>query len=298
MNTPLALDAYVAVVEAHSISAAARELGLPRATVSRQLARLEEHLGVRLVQRSTRRMTLTIAGEELYKRACRIVEETRAAEAAVRQIDDEPRGILRVSIPSGLSADVMGAIFSSFAARFPEVQLHILATARAVDMRAERIDVAVRAGDVVDPTLVARTFVNTELIAVANPGYLSARGEPKNPEELERHRCLTGFARGVTPRLEWPLRAGGSISVTPWFSSSEPALLRVFALDQIGIALIPKVLVLADLQSGDLVPVLASEIGVRANASLVYPERDFLDPKVRAFIDHAVEWIAANPFEE
>lgn len=288
MHAPLGLDTYVAIVEAGSISEAARRLDEPRATLSRKLARLEEHLGVRLLHRSTRRMALTRAGDELYCRARRIVEETQAAERALRRLDDVPRGLLRVSIPAGPDSQTYGEMFAGFLLANPEVRVEILATNAHVDLVAQDIDVAIRAGRITDPNLIARTLMHSDFLAVASAEYLRAHGTPASPADLASHRCMTGFAGGDRPASSWPLRSGGSVRVTPWSSCNDPAILLGLVRRGLGIAMMPVSFVVDAIRAGELVAVLPHEVGSRLDVAAVYPEREFLDLKVRAFVDYLV----------
>lgn len=288
MHAPLGLDTYVAIVEAGSISEASRRLNEPRATLSRKLARLEEHLGVRLLHRSTRRLSLTRAGDELYRRARHIVDETQAAERALRRLDDVPRGLLRVSIPAGPDGQAYGEMFALFLLANPEVRVEILATNTHVDLAAQGIDVALRAGQITDPNLIARTLARSDWVAVASAAYLRDHGNPASPADLASHRCLTGFAGGDRPVSSWPLRSGGSVRVTPWSSCNDPALLLGLVRQGLGIAMMPVSFVIEAIRTGELVAVLPHEVGTRANVAAVYPEREFLDPKVRAFVDYLV----------
>ncbi len=288
MHAPLGLDTYVAIVEAGSISEAARRIDEPRATLSRKLARLEEHLGVRLLHRSTRRMALTRAGEELYRRARRIVDDTQAAERALRRLDDAPRGLLRVSIPAGPDSEAYGDLFTGFLVANPEVRVEILATNTHVDLVARDIDVALRAGQTTQPDLISRTLMRTENLAVASAGYLRAHGTPRTPADLASHRCMSGFAGGVRPTPSWPLQSGGTLRVTPWSSCNDPAVLLGLVRGGLGIAIVPVSFVTEELRTGELVAVLPHELGTRATVSVVYREREFLDPKVRAFVDYLV----------
>ncbi|MCV0428686.1 MAG: LysR family transcriptional regulator [Roseibium sp.] len=279
---------FLAVVREESISGAARTLNLPRATLSRRISALEADLGVRLLHRRTNRLTLTEAGEELRLRAQRIVEDVTDAWNAVRRLDGTPRGLLRVSV----TGPHFTRLFTDFLCDYPEVRLEVQSTTRHVDLLSEGIDVAIRIGPVKDQNLIARRLHTDRLVAVASPAYLSWRGTPKTPENLADHNCIVGFAGEWTPSKSWPLLAGGSVPVGGRLSANEIELVTKTALDGIGIALLPSAIAAEHLRSGALTAVLADIVGAEIPVSLVYADREFMDPKVRIFIDRAVEAIA------
>jgi DNA-binding transcriptional LysR family regulator len=284
-------EVFVAVVDAGSISAAARLRCEPRETVSRQLARLEERLGVRLLHRETRRLTPTAAGQELYARARPLVVAAREAEAAVKRLDDVPRGLVRVSVAPGGAAFVADALLA-FLRDHPEVSLEVHLSSRHVDLVAEGFDVALRAGVVYDEALVARRLLSTEVVAVASPAYLARCGTPTGPEDLALHSGLLGMTAGERPARGWPARSGDDVPVSGRLASNDPALLLVAALAGDGIALLPRLIAGPALDDGRLVPVLPDVIGAERWLSAVYVERSYLPAKVSALLDHLSAWAA------
>lgn len=293
-DVPLdALCTYVAVVEAGSISAAAAQLGVPRPTLSRQLAHLEEQAGVRLLHRTTRKQTCTAAGEALYLRARRLVADADEAWTSVRRQDDVPRGLLRVAIPPAIGQSVFGPMIVAYLARYPETQVEVVAASRHVDLVAERVDVAVRAGVVADTSLVARRLFSQRLLAYAAPAYLERHGEPTEAAALQQHQCILGFARGEVPQRSWPLWAGGAVSVAGRLATNDLPIAALACAAGQGIALLPDQLVAASVADGAVVPVLHDEVGATASLSIVYPSRTFLAPKVRAFVDLVAEAMPA-----
>lgn len=284
---------FVAAYEEGSVSGGARRMGIPRATLSRQLSRLEARLGVRLVHRDTRRFDPTEAGLELYERARRIVDESRAAVDALRRADGVPRGKLRLSMPPTPGGDNFGfdRMLIAFARIWPEVDLEVHTGSQHIDLRAARFDVALRAGIQRDPDLVARTLLDLPVHVVGAPRYLAAHGHPKRSEDLASHRLLVGFAGGVRPGRSWPLVHGGTLKVHAAFSSNDLLILRSAARDGLGLALLPELPIRRDLLDGALVPVLEDVVGTRNTLAVVYPSRAYLQPKVRAFVDHATAWV-------
>jgi DNA-binding transcriptional LysR family regulator len=281
------LREFLHVVDEGSISSAARTLDVPRATLSRRLSELESELGVRLVHRGTRRLTLTPAGEELHRRARRVVTETEAAWAAVRQFDEHPRGPLRVSVPDTDAAEA--GLFLDFARDYPEVQVEVSIDSRHVDLVGEGIDVALRFGPVTNESLIVRRLFVTRSLLVATPDYLQRMGAPTSVEDLAAHHCVTGFSGSSSAERRWPLVEGGHIAVSGRFSSTSLALRMAAARRGLGIALLPHGAIRPELDAGSFVPVLDGVVGMQTPASLVFVDREFLPPRLRLFIDRAVD---------
>lgn len=291
MDEPLEtseLLAFSKTVEARSLSRAAAELGIPRATISRRLARLEERLGVRLLRRTTRSLALTDAGEALYRHARIVLDAVHQAEASVRKADDAVRGELRVSVPP-MMGESFSAMLCDFARRHPEVRLHVHSSTQYVDLQRGGYDVALRASTALEPGLVARTLARMPLLAVASPAYLEARGAPRTRRDLRSHRCLMGFARGELPQTHWP-SSGGKFQVEGALFTNDMFLLCDAALQGLGIALVPERVVRPHLESGALVHVLPGAIQADSHIAVIYAEREFMPPQVRAFIDAVTAW--------
>ena len=287
------LVAFTKTVEANSLSRAAAELGVPRATVGRRLARLEERLGTRLLRRTTQSLVLTEVGEVFYQQACLALQAVRLAEQSVRMSDDVVRGDLRVSVPPMMNPS-FHAMLSEFAASHPALRVHVHTSSQHVDVLHGGYDVALRASSQIQPGLIARTLFRDPMIAVAAPAYLADRGAPQTQRDLRAHRCLLGFTRGELPQVHWPLVSGGKLQVDGAFFSNDIALLCDAAVRGLGIALLPQSLVAPHMESGALVQVLANVVGAEMQIALVYPERAFLPPQVRAFIDAVVPWVSRD----
>jgi DNA-binding transcriptional LysR family regulator len=283
------LLAFSRAVEAKSLSRAAAELGVPRATLSRRLARLEQRLGTRLLRRSTRSLLLTDSGEALYRHARIVLDALAHAEASVRQTDQAVRGDLRVSVPP-MGIESFQRLLCDFAERYPEVKLQVHATTRIVDLQRDGYDVALRASPQMQPGLIARTLARQPSLAVAAPSYLARHGTPRTRRDLRQHRCLMGFARGEVPQSHWPLAGGGQLHVEGHLFSNDLALLCAAAVQGLGIAFLPLLLVHPHLESGALVPVLPGVLAAESRIAVVHPEREFVPPQVRAFVDAVVEW--------
>jgi DNA-binding transcriptional LysR family regulator len=282
------LLAFSKAVESRSLSRAAAELGVPRATLSRRLARLEQRLGARLLRRTTRSLTITDAGEALYRHARIVLDAVGEAEASIRRSDPVVRGSLRVSLAL-VSNPAFLDLLAEFAAAYPEVRLQTHFSTKVVDLQRDGYDVALRGGSRFEPGLVARTLVNFHFVAVAAPAYLAAHGTPTGVRDLRRHRCLMGFARGELPETHWTV-AGRKIHLDGVFFSNSPDVLIRAALRGLGIALVPTFAVESHLTRGTLVAVLPKHLRHEGRIALVYPERELVPPQVRAFVD----WILAR----
>jgi DNA-binding transcriptional LysR family regulator len=293
MSDPLEtaeLLAFTQAVDCKSLSRAAAELGVPRATISRRLARLEQRLGARLLRRTTRSLVLTDAGEALYRHARIVLDAVARAEGSVRRTDDVIRGDLRVSVPPMLWTTFF-ALLCDFAAQHPELRLHVHFSTELVDLRRDGYDVALRATSTIEPGLIARILMRDRILAVASPAYLQKHGTVRKIRDLRKHRCLMGFARGVLPATHWPA-AGGQLYVEGAFFSNEVWLLCEAAVRGLGIALLPGLVVAPHIAAGELVCVLPGVIESEAQIAALYPEREFVPPQVRAFVDALVAWAA------
>ena len=278
------LLAFTRTVDARSLTRAAAELGIPRATVGKRLARLEERLGVRLLRRTTRSLALTEAGETFYRHARIVLDTVRQAEASIARAGGVIAGELRVSLPPMTGAPFLDLI-ADFVEAHPEVRLLASFSSRFVDLQREAFDVALRATDKLEAGLIARTVARTSLVAVASPDYLAKHGTPRRLADLSRHRCLMGFARGELPQTHWKKTAlGGAL-----FSNSGELLCRLAARGQ-GIAMVPAIVAKPYLARGTVVLVMPKLLCVEGTMALVYPERELVPPQVRAFVD----WMAAR----
>lgn len=291
-NMQSQIESYVAVVEAGSFSAAARRLEVPVSTVSRQVARLERRLGVRLLHRTTRRVTTTDIGQAYFERCRQIVADTRAAEESVRQAHGAARGLLRISAPpTNLRATAMEQMLAAFLVAHPNIEVEIDTESRYVDLVAEGYDVALRGGALKDSTLTARRLQMVRSGAVAAPSYLARRGRPRKVADLARHECIAVRAPGR--RARWPLMSGGSIAVRGRLVTNDLAVARTAATAGLGIAHIPLSLVAEEIASGELEHVMAPTIGRDSDGlHVVYPGGRQVPAKVRVFLDHAVAFFA------
>jgi DNA-binding transcriptional LysR family regulator len=286
---------FVAIAELGSLSAAARRLGLQKSFVSRELAALEARLNVRLLQRTTRRISLTDAGEILLGYAQRIVEEAENAQAALASLAEAPRGELRATAPHAIARFVIVPALHDFQQRYPEIRLSLNPAIKVIDLVHEGIDVAIRVGELPPSGLVTRKLATVPLVLVASTAYAAARGLPNRVADLAGHDLLTLGPR--TAGTIWTFHQPGhppvAVPVAPRLAMPEPGLILDLALRSTGIAVVPLHYASDPLRSGTLLRVLPEmTLGARP-VHAVYPSRRLLTPKVRVFIDFVAEIFAA-----
>jgi DNA-binding transcriptional LysR family regulator len=292
MDQLSALKAFCRVVEAGGFSAAAAELNVSHTVMSKQVRQLETLLGAQLLNRTTRRLALTEAGQAYYERARRILDDLQEADLAVTRHQAVPRGTLRINAPMAFGTLDMAIWLPGFMARYPELKVDLVCNDRFVDLIEEGFDVAVRlARDMPDSSLMARKLATTDTMLVASPAYLKRHGTPEKPEDLARHNCLTYTLVSRPNEWTFSLPDAGYVSVTVGgsFQSNTGIALRSAALAGVGIATTAAFIVHADLERGDLVPVLPSYRMRPRDVYAVYPHNRHLSPKVRAFVDFASE---------
>jgi DNA-binding transcriptional LysR family regulator len=283
------LLAFTKTIEAQSLSRAAEELRVPRATVSRRLARLEERLGARLLRRTTRSLRLTDAGEALYRHARIALDAVAQAEASVRADHDAVRGDLRVSVPP-MASSSFNTMVCDFVRKYPEVRVQVHATSKYVDLQRDGYDLALRASTSMQPGLVARPIMRDPVLAVASPAYLSRRGLPKTRKDVAAHDCLLAFERGELPQTHWSLGGGRKMRVAGHLCTNDINMLHEAAIGGLGIALLPYFIVEKSIEEGKLVHVLGEVIRLEAMVAIVYPERELVPAQVRLFIDAIAAW--------
>lgn len=275
---------FAKVVQSGSFTAAGAALRMPKSTVSRKVSELESRVGAQLLQRTTRKLRLTEVGRAYFEHAARAVAEAEQAEQAVTLMQSAPQGLLRVTAPVNLSA--LGPLAGEFLARYPEVRLELLCTDRRVDLVAEGFDVAVRAGNLSDSTMMARRLGVLERVVVASPAYVKARGLPRKPADLEGHSCLV-FNGGRESNV-WALQSGGrslQVTVSARLVVNDFELLHAAALAGTGVAMLAGHDCTADLASGRLQRVLPGWSSPGAPLHAVYPGGRHPSPKVSAFVD-------------
>jgi DNA-binding transcriptional LysR family regulator len=288
---------FAQVVRAGSFVRAARQLGMPKSTVSRKVVDLEARLGARLLERTTRTLRLTDTGRVYFAHAERILIELEEADAAVTQLQAEPRGPLRVSAPLNISQ--LGPIGERFLARYPEVQLEIACTDRIVDLIAEGFDLALRVGKLADSTLIARPLATMRNVLMASPGLLEQSGVPSAPEQLPSWPCIA-FG-GLAERAGWELLSAtgrtASVRITPRFIVNDFDVLASAAISGLGIALLPAQRCAEDVRAGRLRRVLPEWSSIVRPLQAVYPSGRHLSRKMTAFLEHLSQSFSPPPWE-
>lgn len=291
MDSVSEMEVFVRVVQAKSFSEAARSLGLSPSAVSKQIGRLEDRLGARLLNRTTRQLSLTEIGAAFHERAERIVNDIAEAERAVSHLHGAPRGQLRVNAPVAFGINHLAPLLPGFIAENPEVSVDLSVNDRFVDLVEEGIDVAIRIGELADSSLIARRLAANRRVVCAAPEYLERRGKPTTTADLKKHNCLVYTYR--QQRREWHFEGPGGhevAMVSGDLETNNAQVLRMAALGGLGIVLLPLWLVGQDLTKGRLIEVLPQYHVPDSSIYAVWPAGRHLSPKVRAFVDHiAVE---------
>lgn len=268
---------FARVVESGSLSLAAKALGSTRSAVSKSVARLERHLGARLLHRTTRQLSPTAAGQACYAHCSRIEAEARLAEQAAGELASEPSGRFRVTCSLALGL-ILAPRLPVFFARYPRLAAEVSLSEGVVDLVREGFDVAVRLGKLPDSSLVAKKLASYRRVIVASPSYLSRAGAPKTANELFGHQCLTRIGQS-----QWKLNRA-TVRVQSAYQADTPELLRQAALQGAGLAMLPSFLVDGDLHAGRLVPVLEA-LAEPAAIYALYPHARQLPPSTRVFVD-------------
>ena len=273
---------FAAVVDQGGFSKAAKAIGLPKSNVSRRVSRLEDDLGVKLLERTTRSQSLTEVGQAFYEHCVRVREELEAAENAVESLLAAPRGRLRFCASVSVGQGLIAPLLANFSAQYPDVTLDLHLTNRRVDLLEEGFDLAIRVGPLEDSSLVARRICSIATGLYASPDYNRRNGIPHSIEELQAHRCL--YMNAASQQARWPLANTKSefTAINASYTCDDFSVLCQMAVDGAGIALLPSYVV----RGATLVPILDGVIGSTVEIFAVYPSHKGMTPKVRAFIDY------------
>ena len=297
MDQVAAMRSFRKVLELGSFSAAARQLGLSKAAVSKQVSELEAYLGATLIHRTTRRLHPTDAGQAYFESTVALLDELESADAAVRHLQSEPAGTLRVSVPSAFGQICLSAMLAELGRRHPKLTASVEATDRLVDLVEEGFDAAIRIrATLPDSTLIAKRIRQIPIHCVAAPGYLKAHGTPQKPEELTRHNCFI-YTLSNRP-FEWSFKTPNGtrqVKVKGTIHANHGHLLLEPLRDGEGIAMLPEFLISQDLEKGSIVPILTKFPVDPLTLFVVYPPSRHSSPKIRALVDIVGEWFAANP---
>ena len=278
---------FTRVVECHSFTSAATTLGMQKSTVSRRLVQLEERLGVRLLNRTTRKLRLTEVGQVYYERCRQIMQEFAEAEEAIMQLQSEPTGLLRITSPIEFGQLFLGNVVGSFVRRYPAVQVEVELTTRVVDPLEEGVDIAIQLGHPQDSSLVARAMLLSPRQLFASPSYLEEFGAPQRPEDLSRHRCIqTLMDEGRRWHFQEPAT---SVPIDQAITVNNITFAREAALAGAGIINVPAFIVEPHVEQGELCRVLENCQLPSTELYALYPSRRFQVMKVKAFLDYMME---------
>ena len=291
METFAGMEAFARVVETGSFTAAAERLQTAKSSVSETIRALEERLGVRLLDRTTRRVRPTEAGRAFYARCRRLLDEAEAARAEAQASQGATAGRLRVAAPDAFARRYIVPCLPRFFTAYPAIEIELVESASVSRLVDEGLDLAIRVAEKPEPGLVVRRIASSHVVIVATPGYLAALGTPKHPDELPAHRCV-----GFTP-LEWreTWRLGKhKIAIRPKLLTNSGESLRAAALAGIGLVAMPDWSVNEDITAGRLARVLENFPSPTSGIFAVYPTNRLLTPKIRAFVDHLARDLKAR----
>lgn len=287
------IPVFVAVVETGGFSPAARKLGISKSAVSKRIGQLEDRLGVRLLYRTTRRLSLTEAGERYFENAMKALTYANEAEDSVTQLQAKPKGRLRINTPMSFGRLHISPLIPKFHHIYPEIDVDLVMDDRIVDLVAEGFDIAIRVGSLTDSTLIARKLAPMRSVICASPEYIDQYGMPTSPSDLLEHNCLL-FSYSAN---EWTfLGQGGptSVRVSGTFQVNNSEAIREALLQGMGLARIPTFVVGPDLAEQRLIPLLSDYQMPEKTLYAVFAKRQHLPPKVRVFIDFIVENIGSD----
>lgn len=282
---------FCAVVEQRGFTAAAKAVGHTPSHVSKEIARLEARLGARLLNRTTRKISLTEPGRAYYERARRMVDDAGAMEERLQALGDRPFGELRMSVPVVFAHGCLNGWLPEFLDRYPEVSLNVDVSERRTDIVAEGIDLVVRIGTLPASDLIVRELFRTRGVAVASPAYLAQFGEPKHPHDLTDHSLIDFSFHGVS--YSWSFATSGtrdlSVAIESRVQCNDAQTEKALALAGQGITRLPELFCRKELESGSLVAVLTAFERPPAGVHIIYASRENLAAKTRAMIDFLVE---------
>jgi len=294
------ISVFVHVAEAKSFTAAAERIGLSRSAVGKSIVRLEDRLGVRLLQRTTRSVSLTGEGAAFHERCVRLLADLDEAEMAMLSHSQAPRGRLRLDLPVSFGRLHVLPILTRFMDKWPEISVSTSFNDRYVDLIDEGVDLAIRIGGSEDGRLMSRSMAPHRLVTCAAPSYFASRGRPERIEQLAEHSCLA-FVHGGRP-VEWRFSDNGqsrSVAIGGRFAATNAEALRDATLAGYGIARLATFLISDDLRSGRLLPALEHFDAEGPPIRAVYPSSRHMSPKVRSFIDELLDaWRPDPPWDQ
>ena len=295
MNAFGAIPVFVAVVENDGFSAASRALGISKSAVSKRINQLENHLGVRLLHRTTRKLSLTEAGERYFEHAAQALTAAGQAEDAVTELQGEPQGKLKISSPMSFGRLHVAPLIPIFTKRYPKILIDLVMDDRNIDLVAEGFDLAIRSGDMPASTLIARKLAPLRQVLCASPDYIDRYGMPVTPSELSERNCILFSYSGDAN--EWTLNKDGkseAVLVSGSYRVNNSEAILVALREGIGIGRLPTFVAGPDLREGNLVRILESYHIPDHTFYAVFPERQYLPAKVRVFLDFSINYFGGD----
>ncbi|KUJ78451.1 transcriptional regulator [Ruegeria profundi] len=295
MDRMTALTVFRNVVELGSFAAASRQLGLSPAAISKNVSELEAHLSVRLINRTTRRMSLTEAGTLYFERVVQALDDLAEADGILQAAQNTPSGLLRVSAPMTVTLVRLSDAIPKFLLRYPEISLDLRLDDRRVNLVEEGFDIALRGSDnLEDSGLIARKLATMDHVLCAAPSYLETHGRPQQPEDLAQHNCIQFSLSDHATK--WTFHNGkrtASVPISGRYKVSSSLAVRDALCAGFGISVIPRMYVAQDIATGRLCPVLQDWTPNETSLYAVYPSRRFIVSKVRVFLDFLVDEMSA-----
>jgi DNA-binding transcriptional LysR family regulator len=289
MDRLTSMEVFVRVVDRGSFTTAAEETGTSTTSVTNHIQALERRLGTRLLNRTTRRLSLTEIGKSFYDQCTDILGRIDAAETGAREMYSAPRGRLKISAPVALGANLLLPALADYLKTYPQVKIQLMLNDRLVDLTEEGFDAAFRFGKLADTSLVARPLRSLGRVVCASPDYLAAHGTPESPDELTSHNCLAFHY--IQPETEWHFDKPKphTVSVSGQLAINNVQALLTAVLSGIGIAMLPDFLAASHFATGQLVPLFSEQDFSRAPLQLIYPPDRQMTPKLRSFIDFMID---------
>ncbi len=289
------LSLFIRVVETGSFTAAAESLNVQKSTISRRIAQLEDTLGIRLIQRTTRKLKLTPEGEELFSRAQPLVDDLEAVQDDISASKTELRGRLRLTMPTEIGVFMMNDVISSFMEAYPRIEVDVELSTRTVDLIEEGVDLTLRLGPLPNSSLIARHVAGLHRGLFATPDYIEKHGMPHTPDDLARHQCITllkpfDHLRFINWNDQEPVTMGGRLR------TNSLSFVREMILQGYGIGRLPEVFCSELVQDGTIVRVLDNFDLEPLEINALYASRRNLNPRVRAFLDHMTERLRDHPW--
>ena len=301
MDKLTSMVVFTKVAKAGSFAAAAKEIGLSRAMATKHVMQLENSLGVRLLNRTTRHLSLTEVGVVYLERCLQILDDIEETELAVTRLQTEPRGVLKVTATPFFGAYHLAPAIAAYTETYPDVGVELIVQAGYVDLVEEGFDLAIQLDELRDSSLIARRLGSSHRIVCGAPSYFRKHGTPEIPEDLKRHNCLVNSS--LPPRDQWQFNeSGGSkptvVKVTGSMESNAADALRIAAIHGLGLVLLPTYMVGQDIRKGRLQAVLTDHVPASLEIHAVYPHRKHLSAKVRTFVDFLHARFQPTPYWE